>query len=52
MAKKFLGVTIDEDVKTELEKIAELEHRSVSNMAELFLRRGVTHRQKEAHQPA
>jgi hypothetical protein len=47
MAKKFLGVTIDETVKADLELIAADEHRSVSNMAEFFLRKGVTHRKEQ-----
>ncbi|MFA5689583.1 MAG: DUF6364 family protein [Kiritimatiellales bacterium] len=46
--KEYLGCTIDADIMKKLKHIAKKEHRSVSNMVELFLMRGVGHRSEQA----
>lgn len=48
MARKvFLGIRIDPDLKTVLEEIGEAETRSVSQICELILKKGVDAYQKE-----
>ena len=48
MARKvFLGIRIDPELKTILEEIGEAETRSVSQICELLLKRGVEAYKKE-----
>jgi hypothetical protein len=48
MARKvFLGIRIDPELKTILEEIGESETRSVSQICELILKRGVCAYKKE-----
>lgn len=49
MARKvFLGVRIDAELKTVLEKIAHAEARSVSQVCELILEKGAVAYQKDS----
>jgi predicted transcriptional regulator len=48
MARKiFLGVRIDPDLKKSLEEVARAEERSVSQVCELLLRKGIDAYEKE-----
>jgi predicted transcriptional regulator len=48
MARKiFLGVRIDPDLKKSLEEMARAEERSVSQVCELLLRKGIDAYEKE-----
>ena len=48
MARKtFLGVRIDPELRRALEEVANLEERSVSQICELMLRKGVEGYKKE-----
>jgi len=41
--KKYFECCMDPDVKRDLEELAHQEHRTISEMAEFFLKRGVGH---------
>jgi len=45
--KTFLGVRIDPELRKALEEVANLEERSVSQICELMLRKGVEGYKKE-----
>jgi hypothetical protein len=50
MRKKFLGIRIDPELKKALEEIGNTEERSVSQICELLLRKGVEVYKKEGPQ--
>jgi hypothetical protein len=45
--KKHIGCIVDSNVLNDVKQIAEKENRSVSNMLEFFLKRGVGHQKRD-----
>src|SRR5271170_6387584 len=48
MTRAFLGIRVNPELKTQLERIAQREERSMSQLCEMLLRGGVAAYQKES----